>query len=588
MKRLPWITAVAVLSGGAPDARAVLVALLYGVGAHGIMTLNDFKAIEGDRRFGVLSLPVRLGPERAARVACVVMAVPQFAVAALLMAWGAPWHGAAIAGSLLVQCACMVRLLRDPRGLAPWYNATGVSLYVFGHDGHRRGVAGDVVTGGAAFGWLGIVRLGLVQTALGAVVVLTTSVLNRLMVVEFALPATLSGILVGLYYAMQMTRPRMGHGSDVGGRRTPSIVWRDGGAVCRCRPRRGGHRHDGWAAAAGACPCGPGLRAGRRGGQRRRHRAAGAACGARRPRAQGSRGVDRLDHDDRGLRADDGDRGHGCSIPTPPAGWWRSPAALPRWPSCWPCWPYSASRGPPRPATGAPRPPSPDFRTAAAQAWAEPEARHFTLFVFLSMLAYSAQDLVLEPFAGSVFGMTVGETTQLAAFQHGGVLVGMVFAAVIGGLAGGRLSALRGWIQAGCVAAAVMLVALAGVGMAPGAVPLRVLYAALGLANGIFAAAAIAAMMQLARRGAAGRDGLRMGMFGAAQAIAFGLGGLAGTVLLDVAPPGRGQHAGRLCDHLPGRRRPVPVRGRHGAAHRPARRHRMDRLHPLTPATHGR
>ena len=129
---LPWITAVAVLSGGAPDAKAVAIALLYGVGAHGIMTLNDFKAIEGDRRFGIKSLPVRYGPERAALLACAVMAVPQLGVIALLLTWGAPWHGLVIGASLLVQLACMRRLLRDPRGLAPWYNGTGVSLYVLG------------------------------------------------------------------------------------------------------------------------------------------------------------------------------------------------------------------------------------------------------------------------------------------------------------------------------------------------------------------------------------------------------------------------------------------------------------------------
>ena len=69
-----------------------------------------------------------------------------------------------------------------------------------------------------------IVRLGLVQTALGAIVVLTTSTINRVMVVELALPAMLPGALVALHYAVQCLRPRLGHGSDVGGRRTPWIV----------------------------------------------------------------------------------------------------------------------------------------------------------------------------------------------------------------------------------------------------------------------------------------------------------------------------------------------------------------------------
>jgi chlorophyll synthase len=129
---LPWVTAAAIMSGGAPDWRVLLVALLYGLGAHGIMTLNDFKAIEGDRRMGVLSLPVQLGAERAGLVACIFMAAPQVLVIGLLFAWDAPWHAAAVAVSLLVQLGLMRRMLRDPRGLAPWYNGTGVLLYVIG------------------------------------------------------------------------------------------------------------------------------------------------------------------------------------------------------------------------------------------------------------------------------------------------------------------------------------------------------------------------------------------------------------------------------------------------------------------------
>ncbi len=129
---LPWITAASVLSGGAPDPRVALLALLYGIGAHGIMTLNDFKAVEGDLRFGIRSLPVRYGARGAALIACAVMAVPQAVVVALLAHWGAGWTAAIIATSLLLQLGCMARLVRDPRALAPWYNGTGVSLYVLG------------------------------------------------------------------------------------------------------------------------------------------------------------------------------------------------------------------------------------------------------------------------------------------------------------------------------------------------------------------------------------------------------------------------------------------------------------------------
>jgi len=129
---LPWITGAAVMAAGAPDWRIFLIAVLYGAGAHGIMTLNDFKAIDGDRQLGVRTIPVQLGPARAARLACWVMALPQLAVAVWLLAWQLPWHALGVAGVLIAQIACMPRLLGDPRGRAPWYNGTGITLYVSG------------------------------------------------------------------------------------------------------------------------------------------------------------------------------------------------------------------------------------------------------------------------------------------------------------------------------------------------------------------------------------------------------------------------------------------------------------------------
>ncbi len=129
---LPWFTGAAVLAAGAPRAEVVIIAVLYGIGAHGIMTLNDFKALEGDRQTGVNSLPVTLGPERAARLACWIMALPQVAVIVLLVMWDRPIFALAIAASLAAQGAAMRVLMRDPKGKAPWYNATGVGLYVTG------------------------------------------------------------------------------------------------------------------------------------------------------------------------------------------------------------------------------------------------------------------------------------------------------------------------------------------------------------------------------------------------------------------------------------------------------------------------
>ncbi len=129
---LPWFTGAAVLLGGVPGFQTVTIALLYAFGAHGIMTLNDFKALEGDRLHGVRSLPVVLGPEVAARVACTVMGLAQGLVVALLAIWGAPYHALAVALLLLAQGAAMRVLFRDPKGKAPWYNGTGVVLYVAG------------------------------------------------------------------------------------------------------------------------------------------------------------------------------------------------------------------------------------------------------------------------------------------------------------------------------------------------------------------------------------------------------------------------------------------------------------------------
>jgi chlorophyll synthase len=128
-----WVTGAAVMLGGVtPSGRTFVLAALYSAGAHGIMTLNDFKSMDGDRRWGLKSLPVLLGAEHAAAVACVVMALPQFVVLALLTAWGAPYHGVAIGVLLGIQLLLMRRLLGDPRARAPWYQGSGVTLYVSG------------------------------------------------------------------------------------------------------------------------------------------------------------------------------------------------------------------------------------------------------------------------------------------------------------------------------------------------------------------------------------------------------------------------------------------------------------------------
>jgi BCD family chlorophyll transporter-like MFS transporter len=386
-------------------------------------------------------------------------------------------------------------------------------------------------------GWFSIVRLGLVQASLGAIVVLTTSTLNRVMVVELALPALLPGLLVALHYLVQVSRPRMGHGSDVGGRRTPWIV---GGIVLL--------------AIAGVLA------------------AVATAWMATRPVAGMALAVIAFALVGLGVSAS------GTSLLVLLA---KRVAPERRAPAATIVWmmmilgfavtagiagqlldPYSPERlvmvsagvsviavlvtlfalaglegsadsANPAPAAAAVKP---SFREALAQVWSEPAARQFTVFVALSMLAYSAQDLILEPFAGTVFGYTPGESTQLSGVQHAGVLAGMILVALAGhGYRGRRFGSLRAWTVGGCVASALCLFGLTLSGLVGPGWPLRATVFALGVANGAFSIAAIGSMMRLAGVGQASREGVRMGLWGAAQAISFGLGGIAGTAASDIA-----------------------------------------------------
>jgi chlorophyll/bacteriochlorophyll a synthase len=129
---LPWFTGAALMVGTLPDARTIGAAALYSIGAHGIMTLNDFKSIEGDRLTGIASLPVQLGTDAAARTACIVMLAPQLVVIALLLAWSQPLHAAAVAVLLAIQVRMMLRFIAAPREQALWYSGFGVPLYVLG------------------------------------------------------------------------------------------------------------------------------------------------------------------------------------------------------------------------------------------------------------------------------------------------------------------------------------------------------------------------------------------------------------------------------------------------------------------------
>lgn len=386
--------------------------------------------------------------------------------------------------------------------------------------------------------WFGIVRLGLVQTALGAIIILTTSTLNRIMIVEYALPAILPGALVGFHYAIQISRPRWGYGGDMGQRRTPWIiggmaVLAVGGSLAAAATAMLGTSF--W---PGLMLCiiafaliGVGVGAS---GTSLLTLLATRVAPKRRPAAASIVWIMMI---------------AGFVITAVSAG-----AQLD---------PYSSQRliivcslvsvvaflvsilaligiegqtAPHATSETGPVAPKAPFWQAFREVWSEPRARQFTIFVFVSMFAYSAQDLILEPFAGLVFGFTPGESTKLAGAQNGGVMAGMILVAIAGSAVGGRLcGSMRFWAVSGCIASAIAFVGLVTASQVGEAWPLRANVFFLGFANGAFAVAAIGSMMGLANQGEARREGTRMGLWGAAQAVAFGLGGFLGAVAVDVA-----------------------------------------------------
>jgi BCD family chlorophyll transporter-like MFS transporter len=176
------------------------------------------------------------------------------------------------------------------------------------------------------------------------------------------------------------------------------------------------------------------------------------------------------------------------------------------------------------------------FREAFAEVWKESRVRSFTWFVFVSMLAYSSQDLILEPFAAVAFGFSPAQTTTLSGLQNGGVLIGMLFLAFITSKAKSQtLTSLSTWTIAGCLASALAMLGLVLSGPIDNVIFFQVAVFLLGVFNGAFSIAAIGSMMQFASIGSARREGVRMGIWGASQAMAFGLGGIIGTGLSDIA-----------------------------------------------------
>ncbi|WP_108838750.1 BCD family MFS transporter [Tateyamaria sp. Alg231-49] len=377
--------------------------------------------------------------------------------------------------------------------------------------------------------WGQIARLGQVQMALGAIVVLTTSTLNRLMVVEFALPALLPGALVGLHYGIQLSRPRWGFTSDTGGNRTRWII---GGMAILAAGGIGAAfavtmfaQNFALAIALSIISYGLiGIGVGASGTSLLALLAT-ATAPDRRAAAATITWLMMI---------------FGIALTAGLAGQFLDPYSPQRLITVVAVISTLAlllttlaiGKIESRVTPMRPEAPTP-FMHGLREVWSEPKTRNFTLFVFLSMNAYFMQELILEPYAGLVFGFTPGQSTSLSGAQNGGVFIGMLTVGIMA--TGLKIGALRTWVMAGCLGSCAVLTLICMTGFADTALNFTYLVIALGFFNGMFAVAAIGAMMALASQGRGQREGTRMGLWGAAQAIAAGFGGLTGAVLVDVA-----------------------------------------------------
>lgn len=381
--------------------------------------------------------------------------------------------------------------------------------------------------------WWQLTRLGFVQAAIGAVVVLLTTTINRVIVVELGLPALIPGLLVALHFAVQLyLRPRLGHDSDGHGRRTPwilggMVVCALGGlAVAASVPIMATNTVLGVVLAslasivlgAGVSASGTPLLALMSERAKPSQRAGAAAItwilmivGIIITAATSGALLDPFSFS-RLIAIAGGIGGAGLVVA------WLATLGVERGPR--PVMPAAAVAE----SSGS-------FMAAFRTVWREPAARLFSGFIFLAMFAYSAQDLILEPFAGIAFGMTPGQSTKLSGAHHGGVLAGMIVAALIAT----RTGQLRHWAAAGCAASAATYLALVA---SPGLFSVQVFTAVvvlLGLSNGVFAIGAIGSMMALTGDKTDGRAGLRLGVFGAAQALAYAVGTMTGAAGVDLA-----------------------------------------------------
>jgi len=392
--------------------------------------------------------------------------------------------------------------------------------------------------------WPQIARLGLVQASLGSIVVLTTSLLNRVMVIELALPAILPGALVAIHYFIQLIRPRMGFGSDQTRRASPWIrggilVLASGGVLAAASTILLSNSVALGIALAtiaflmigiGVSSSGTALLVLLAKRVEPKKKAAAATCvwlmmifGFAFTASVSGKFLTPFSFER--LLIVSSTVSVIAVIVTFLAIWgMESPVAK------------TVQLIPGVDEAESENPSKASFREAFAEVWKESRVRSFTWFVFVSMLAYSSQDLILEPFAAVAFGFSPAETTTLSGLQNGGVLIGMLFLAFITSKAKSQtLTSLSTWTIGGCLASALAMLGLVLSGPIANVIFFQVAVFLLGIFNGAFSIAAIGSMMQFASIGSARREGVRMGIWGASQAMAFGLGGIIGTGLSDIA-----------------------------------------------------
>ena len=387
--------------------------------------------------------------------------------------------------------------------------------------------------------WLSIVRLGLVQMCLGAVVVLMTSTLNRLMVVELSLAATLPGALVAIHYLVQISRPKWGFLSDIQGNRTKWIILGmiilavGANLAALCIPL---YSFNATAATILSFFA---------------YTIIGVGVGASGTSLLALLATHTIQH----RRAAAATITwlmmiFGIAVTATVVGKLLDPYSVERLIKIvfgltlvTVAITFISTLNIERGLSGIKRNvnKSQSFLTGLKVIWANSQTKRFSVFVFLSMTAYFMQELILEPYAGIVFSFTPGQSTSLSGMQNGGVFLGMLAVGIA--CTGFKFGALKNWVWAGCMGSCISLVLIALAGQSPEIVPLAPLVFGLGIFNGMFAVAAIGSMMSLASQNNDNREGTRMGLWGAAQAIAAGFGGLLGTVLVDLLRLANFSHA---------------------------------------------